>query len=86
MIHENVHSGLRSAYKALKYTYEEPEVAFFHEFPESPTEINHQVPRHPARVLAEDDVMRCTLCKKTYKLEDGHKDWLSACCKYKTMI
>ncbi len=85
LIYANVRSGLRCAYKALKYTYEDPEVAFLcpHKLPKSQppsSEASHQVPHHPARVLAKGNVMRCTLSKKTYKLEDGHKDWLSACC------
>ncbi len=93
LINENIHSGLQSAYQALKYTYEEPEVAFLcpcisREYQtlsqnsvSTETSPSHQVP-HPAHVLAEDNVMRCTQCKKmTYRLEDGHKDWLSACCK-----
>ena len=87
LIYEHIHSGLRSAYRALKYTYEDPEVAFLcpHELPKSQppsTETSPQVPHHPARFLAEDTVMRCTLCKKmAYRLENGHKDWLSACYK-----
>ncbi|XP_064402940.1 uncharacterized protein LOC135348600 isoform X3 [Halichondria panicea] len=81
LIYENIHSGLRSAYKALKYTYKDPDVAFLCPcVSQSISSPSPQVPHHPARVLAEDDVMRCTLCKKmTYQLEDGHKDWLSAC-------
>ncbi|XP_064407614.1 uncharacterized protein LOC135352342 isoform X2 [Halichondria panicea] len=80
LIFENIHSGLRSAYKVLKYAYEDPEVAFLCPcISRSISSPSPQVPHHPARVLAEDDVMRCTLCKKTYELEDGHKDWLSAC-------
>ena len=60
LIYENIHSGLRSAYKALKYTYEDPEVAFLcpHELPS--TEASPQVPHHPARVLAKGTSMRCT--------------------------
>ncbi|XP_064387667.1 uncharacterized protein LOC135335908 isoform X2 [Halichondria panicea] len=85
LIYANIHSGLRSAYKALKYTYEDPEDAFLcpHELPESQsTETSYQVPHHPARVLAQGNVMRCTHYKKmTYNLENGHKDWLSACFK-----
>ena len=85
LIYENVHSGLRSAYKALKYTYEDPEVAFLcpHKLP-STTEASAspQVPHHPARVLAKGTSMRCTQRNRmTYNLEDGHKDWLSACTK-----
>ncbi len=82
LIYKNVHSGLRSAYKALKYTYEDPEVAFLcpHELPSTEASPSPQVPHHPARVLGNGELMRCTLCKKmTYKLEDGHKDWLCAC-------
>ncbi len=82
LIYANVHSGLRCAYQALKYTYEDPEVGFLcpHELPESQlpsTEPSH----HPARVLAKGNVMRCTLCKRTtYKLGKCHKDWLSVFC------
>ena len=80
LIFENIHSGLRSAYKALKYTYEDPEVAFLCPcISRSISSPSPQVPHHPARVLAEDDVMRCTQWKMTYELEDGHKDWLSVC-------
>ena len=87
LIFENIHSGLRSAYKALKYTYEDPEVAFLCPcISQSISSPSPQVPHHPARVLAEDDVMRCTLFKKTYQLEDGHKDWLSACNKLEGKI
>ncbi len=70
-------AGLRSAYQALKYTYEDPEVAFLcpHELQPPSTEAS------PAHVLG-DNFMRCTQCKKmTYRLEDVHKDQLSACCK-----
>ena len=84
LICENVLSGLRSAYKALKYTYEDPEIAFLcpHELPSAEASASPQVPHHPARVLGNGERMRCTLYKKkTYQLEDGHKDWLSACCK-----
>ncbi len=80
VIYKNILAGLRSAYKALKYTYEDPEVAFLcpHDFPESSTGESH----HPARVLRKGDVMRCNLSKKmTYGLEKGHHDWLSACSK-----
>ncbi|XP_064405580.1 uncharacterized protein LOC135350651 isoform X3 [Halichondria panicea] len=84
MINENIRLGLQSAYQALKYTYEDPEVAFLcpHELPESQppsTELSpsHQVP-HPARVVSKGKSMRCTQCKKmTYMLGKGHKDWLS---------
>ncbi len=87
LIYANIQSGLRSAYKALKYTYEDPEFAFLCPCisqtlsQNSISSASPQVPHHPARVLAEDDVMRCTLCKNTYDLEDSHKDWLSACYK-----
>ncbi|XP_064407321.1 uncharacterized protein LOC135352082 isoform X2 [Halichondria panicea] len=80
LINENVHSGLRSAYKALKYTYEDPEVAFLcpHELPS--TEASPQVPHHPACVVAKGTSMTCTQRNRmTYKLEKGHKDWLSVC-------
>ena len=93
LIYENVHSGLRSAYRALKYTYEDPKVSFlcphdFLEFQPLSTETSPQVPHHPACVMSEDNVMRCTLCKEmTYRLEDGHKDWVSACeLKGETML
>ena len=84
MISKNILSGLQSAYKALKYTYEDPEVAFLfpHKLPNSlppSTEAcaSHQVP-HPALVLVKSNVMRCTICKKmTYALGKGHEDWLS---------
>ncbi|XP_064389495.1 uncharacterized protein LOC135337487 isoform X2 [Halichondria panicea] len=86
LISENIRSGLQSAYKALKYTYEDPEDAFLcpHKFPDSSTKTSHQTP-HPACVLAQGTVMRCTKFKKmTYKLEDGHKNWLSA--RYKLEV
>ena len=82
LIYENILSGLRSAYKALKYTYEDPEIAFLcpHELPSTEASTSPQVPHHPARVLGNGERMRCTLYKKkTYELEDSHKDWLSAC-------
>ena len=82
LIYENILSGLRSAYKALKYTYEDPEIAFLcpHELPSAEASASPQVPHHPARVLGNGERMRCTLYKKkTYELEDSHKDWLSAC-------
>ena len=89
LIYENVHSGLRSAYQALKYSYEDPEVAFLcpHKLPFTEASASPQVPHHPARVMAKGERMRCTLCKKTtYQLEDGHKDWFSACNKLEGKI
>ena len=83
LIYENVHSGLRSAYKALKYTYEDPEVAFLcpHKLPYIEASASPQVPHHRARVVAMGTAMRCTLRNRmTYKLGKGHKDWLSVCC------
>ena len=83
LIYENVHSGLRSAYNALKYTYEDPEVAFLcpHEFPSTEASASPQVPHHPARVLGKGTSMRCTQRNRmTYKLGNGHKNWLSVCC------
>ena len=83
LIYENVHSGLRSAYKALKYTYEDPEVAFLcpHELPSTEASPSPQVPHHPARVLGKGTSMRCTQRNRMmYKLGNGHKDWLSVCC------
>ncbi len=70
-------AGLRSVYQALKFTYEDPEVAFLcpHELQPPSTEAS------PAHVHG-DNFMTCTQCKKmTYRLEDVHKDQLSACCK-----
>ncbi|XP_064399904.1 uncharacterized protein LOC135346128 isoform X3 [Halichondria panicea] len=82
LIYENIHSGLRSAYKALKYMYEDPEIAFLcpHKLPSTEASASSQVPHHPAGVLGNGERMRCTLCKKMmYKLGNGHKDWLSVC-------
>ena len=83
LIYENVHSGLRLAYQALKYSYEDPEVAFLcpHELPSTEASASPQVPHHPARVLAKGTSMRCTQRNRMmYKLGNGHKDWLSVCC------
>ena len=93
-VYKDIVSGLECSYKALKYTYEKPEIAFLcpHNevpgpisiLPDSETSSSQHV-LHPAVVLTEKSrqnktVVKCTQkAKLRYELTKEYNNWLSAC-------